>query len=256
MDYIALGKSNLLVSRTAFGAMALDKLPSQDDVNALVKLAFDSGVNFFDTSKSTPECERRLGEAIRALKIRDDVFIATKTSAHNAEEIAEDIDESLRNLGIDTIDLYQLEKVLYLPELGGDDGVAEKLQNLRKSGVIGHFGVATESNEIALSVMSSGVPWETIQLPFNMLCSEEVERIVERFAALDIGFIAMRPLCGGLVDNIPLAIGYLMQFENAVPLWGVRSLDELRQILYFEQNPPVVDEQFLAEVRHKRDLFN
>ncbi|MBQ3835614.1 MAG: aldo/keto reductase, partial [Treponema sp.] len=64
------------------------------------------------------------------------------------------------------------------------------------------------------------------------------------------------PLYGGLVQNTPLALGYLYQFENVVPLWGVRNLEELEQILYFNDHPPVIDEQFKAEVEKVRDFFN
>jgi len=256
MDYVILGKSNLLVSRTAFGAMALKELESQEQATALVKQAYDDGVNFFDTSKSTPESERRLGEAIKSLNIRDNVIIATKTTAHSAEEIADDIDESLRNLNVDYIDLYQLEKVLTLPGSDSEDGVVEKLMNLKKSGVIRHFGVTTESIELALKMMTSDVEWETIQFPFNMLCTEEVEKLSKEFYDADIGFIAMRPLCGGIVTNIPLALGYLRRFENVVPVWGVRNSEELQQILYFTQNPPNIDEQFNKEVQIQREFFN
>lgn len=256
MDYVTLGKSNLLVSRTAFGAMALKELSSQEETTALVKQAYDDGVNFFDTSKSTPESEKRLGEAINSLGIRENVIIATKTSAHSAEEIAEDLDESLRNLNVDYIDLYQLEKISMLPSADGEDGVVEKLQNLKNAGVIRHFGVTTESVEVALQMMTSEVQWETIQFPFNMLCPEEIEKLTKEFADCDIGFIAMRPLCGGLVSNIPLALGYLRQFENVVPVWGVRNQEELQQILYFNQNPPIIDEKFIEEVQHQKAFFN
>ena len=256
MDYVVLGKSNLLVSRTAFGAMSLKELPSQDDATALVKEAFDDGVNFFDTSKATPESERRLGIAIESLKIRKDVIIATKTAAHSAEEIAEDLDESLRNLRVDYIDLYQIEKPGLLPKRGGDDGVVEKLENLKKAGVIRHFGVTTESMDVAHSVLFSDVGWETLQYPFNMICTEDVVELVEEYAKADIGFIAMRPLCGGIIDNIPLALGFLRRFENVVPVWGARNSEELGQILYFTKNPPLVDEKFRKDVDERREFFN
>lgn len=256
MEYVTLGKSNLLVSRTAFGAMALKELSSQEEATALVKQAYNDGVNFFDTSKTTPESEKRLGEAIKTLGIRENVIIATKTSAHNAEEISEDIDSSLRNLQIDYIDLYQLEKPLMLPKVDGEDGIVEKLSNLKSSGVIRHFGITTESMDVANLILESEVEWETLQYPFNMICTEDVVALVDEFKKKDIGFIAMRPLCGGIIDNIPLALGYLRQYENVVPVWGARNSEELQQILYFNQNPPLVDEKFLEEVKQKREFFN
>ncbi|MBR4631291.1 MAG: aldo/keto reductase [Treponema sp.] len=256
MDYVILGKSNLLVSRTAFGAMTLAGVDSQETAAALVKQAYDDGVNFFDTSVFSQESERRLGEAISSLGIRDDVVIATKTTSCNTDKIDEDINCSLCNLKVDYIDLYQLEVNQKLPRLDSTDRVAEKFMNLKSSGLIRHFGISTESLEIAKEMLSSDVPWETIQFPFNMLCPTEIENFVKEVAKSEIGFIAMRPLCGGIVSNIPLALGYLRQFENVVPVWGVENSEQLQQILYFTQNPPNIDEKFHAEVKEQRDFFN
>jgi aryl-alcohol dehydrogenase-like predicted oxidoreductase len=98
--------------------------------------------------------------------------------------------------------------------------------------------------------------FETVQAPFNILVDGEGERLAKEAAQKDIGFVAMKPLYGGLVQNTPLALGYLYQFENVVPLWGVRNLEELEQILYFNDHPPVIDEQFKAEVEKVRAFFN
>lgn len=254
MEYVGLGKSNLLVSRTAFGAMGLQNVPEKDTALKMINTAFEAGVNFFDTSRATPESERILGEGIAS--IRKDVIIGTKTTAYSGDAIAEDIDISLTNLKTDYIDLYQIEKPNVLPELGGDDGIVEKLLNLKKSGVIKHFGVTTESLDVAYSVLNSQVPWETIQFPFNILATGTYEALPEQFKKSDIGFIAMRPLCSGLIQNVPLAIGYLRQFENIVPVWGVRNEEELQQVLYFTQNPPQVDEKFINDCMNLRAFYN
>ena len=71
-----------------------------------------------------------------------------------------------------------------------------------------------------------------------------------------MGFVAMQPLCGGVVDNIPLAFGFLRQYENVIPLWGVKTADELKQILYFNEHPPVIDEKFKEDVERFRMFFN
>ena len=253
MEYVSLGKSNLLVSRTAFGAMGLEEIDREISLD-LIKTAFDAGVNFFDTSVSTAESERILGEGISSM--RKDVIIGTKTSAASVETISENIEKSLQNLNTDYIDLYQIENLTFLPEFDGEDGIVEKLMDLKKSGLIKHFGVTTDSIEIALSLLTSEVPWETIQFPFNILSTGETESLPEDFRDSDIGFIGMSPLCGGLISNIPLALGFLRQFENVVPVWGARSRSELQQILYFTQNPPEVDEKFIEECKKLRAFYN
>ena len=254
MDYIALGKSNLLVSRTAFGAMTLDKVTDGTDVEKLIFQAYEGGVNFYDTARSSSQSEERLGKAIKPY--RKDIFVATKTAAHTIADLKADLHASLAALGVDYIDLYQLEREDTLPEKGGEDGLVDELIDLRRAGLINHFGVVTESAAIANRVVRSQSGWETLQFPFNLLCEKSVEDIVSQCAEKDIGFIAMRPLCGGLLTNIPLSLGYLHQFENVVPVWGARSEEEMQQILYFTANPPHVDEQFMEEAEKLRAFFN
>lgn len=254
MDYIALGKSNLLVSRSAFGAEGLGEIESPEVACQMVKMAYEDGVNFFDTSTRTPESERRLGKALS--DVRENVFIATKSAARNGGELAIDVDVSLRNLGSPYIDLFQIEKTDLLPKFNDGSGIVEKLMELKSSGVIRHFGLTTDSMDLAEKLLYAEEPWETIEYPFNMLCPESVENLVRRYYEKDIGFIAMQPLCGGVISNIPLALGYFLPFENVTPVWGARSPEELQQILYFTKNPPRLDDEFMAEAEKLRAFFN
>ena len=107
MDYVALGKSNLLVSRTALGAMALANVDDDDEAARIINAAYEGGVNFFDTARCSPESERRLGNAFHG-SIRKDIYVATKTRARTADEMAVDVARSLAALKTDYIDLYQL----------------------------------------------------------------------------------------------------------------------------------------------------
>ncbi len=254
MDYIALGKSGILVSRTAFGAMALDKISDAADVDALIAQAYEGGINFYDTARSSPESERRLGKAIKPY--RKDVFVATKTAARTISDLKADLYASLNAMELDYIDLYQVERNDTLPEKGGEDGLVDELIDLRREGRINHFGLVTESIDIAERLLRSQSGWETLQFPFNMLCDERVEQLAMQCAEKEIGFIAMRPLCGGILTNIPLALGYLHQFEPVISVWGARSCEEMQQILYFTANPPVIDEQFKEEAEKVRAFFN
>ncbi|AEE16217.1 aldo/keto reductase [Treponema brennaborense] len=253
MEYVALGKSNLLVSRTAFGAQNLQKLENPDDAEALVTQAYEGGVNFFDTARSSPESERRLGAAVYA--IRKNILLATKTTALSAAQIRAELEESLDTLQTDYVDLYQLEMPPFVPERGASDGIYETLEDLKKSGKIRHIGFVTDSLPLARCALANGL-YETLQYPFNMLCPDETRALVRESEAHDVGFIAMQPLCGGVIRNIPLAYGFLRRFENAVPVWGVQHQEELQQILYFETHPPVIDDKFLTDEEALRSFFS
>ena len=251
MDYVGLGKSNLLASRVGFGAMSLKDIASEEDAAILIHKAYDAGVNFFDISHTVPESEKRLGACLHG--IRQNVLLSTKSQVLDARSLAEDLEASLDALQSDYVDLFQYETDE--KGLADFDEIVAQMQKLKERGKIRHFGLATENLEIAQKALAYE-SFETIQAPFNILVDGEGERLAKEAAKKDIGFVAMKPLYGGLVQNTPLALGYLYQFENVVPLWGVRNLEELEQILYFNDHPPVVDERFKAEVEKTRAFFN
>ncbi|MGN0729226.1 aldo/keto reductase [Treponema sp.] len=260
MEYVALGKTNLLVSRTAFGAESLDcrEIESFGDAAdekacAIVHQAYAGGMNFFDTSHSKPNCESRLGAALHG--IRHNVILATKTSGQSLREIRHDLEESLMALESDTLDLFQLENPLMVPRENGMDGIYQELVSLKQKGVVKHIGIATDNYDIARETVECGL-YEVVQFPFSMISPDSVRSLVKLCQEKEIGCIASQPLNGGVVNNIPLAFGFLHQFENVVPVWGTHTQEELQQILFFNSHPPVVDESFESEVKKIQDFFN
>ena len=253
MEYVALGGTNLLVSHTAFGAMSLGEVASDAESSQLVHKAYEGGINFFDTAHSTYESEWRLGNALRGM--RHDVFLSTKSAARSAEALQQDLRDSLEALKTEYVDVFQLEN----PDKDcvGDSSSAlyQSLLQAKETGLARHIGIVTESLEIADSAANSGL-YETIQLSFNVLSSDEARRIVKQCEDKEIGVIAMQPLNGGIISNIPLAFGFLNQFDSVVPVWGVRNGEELQQILYFTEHPPVIDDNFKKEAESLRMLFS
>lgn len=253
MEYVRLGKSNLMISRVAFGAMSLAKVGNEEEAFKLIRKAYEKGINFFDSSHDKPECEKLLGDSIG--DIRSSVMIATKTSAQSGAEVLSDFETSLNDMHIDYIDLYQYCSDSFLPEEDSADGIYKVLRKLKESKKCRAIGLVTEDLDIAEKAINSGL-YDTIQFPFSMLSPDETIQLVKMCEENDVGFIAMQPLCGGVVDNIPLAYGFLNQYENVVPLWGAQSQEELEQILYFANHPPVIDEKFHSDVERIRQFFN
>ena len=253
MEYIRLGKINHLVSRVAFGAMNLDKIGDDESVATLIRTAYEAGINFFDTSKKVSESEKILGDAL--YDIRKNVFISTGTNAKTSSEIKQDLENSLMNLHCDYVDLFQFETEKFIPVPGGADKIYDTLQLLKINGKISHIGIVTTNLETAKKAVLSDL-YETLQFPFNMLSSEDTIELVKLCEEHDVGFIAMQPLCGGVVQNIPLAFGFLHQFESVIPIWGVESQEEMNQIMYFYEHPPVIDEKFHEDVEKIRMFFN
>ncbi len=252
MEYVRLGKTNLLISRVAFGTMRLNAV-SEEQAQEIVRKAYDCGINFFDTSRKTPECEKILGDAL--YDKRKNVFFSTSTNAKTAQEITQSIEDSLMTLHCDKIDLFQLETEKFIPQPGGGDKIYDTLLDLKKQNIIHSIGIVTTNFDTAKKAVESDL-FETLQFPFSMVSPEATEEIVKLCEDHDVGFIAMQPLGGGIVSNIPLAFGFLRQFESVVPIWGVSNMEEFDQILYFNDHPPVIDEKFNEDVEQIRNFFN
>ena len=254
MEYIRLGKTNLLISRVAFGAMRLnDSSAKEEDAALIVRKAYDAGINFFDTSRRTPESEKLLGDAL--YDIRQNVILSTASNSKTYSEIEADLETSLMTLHCDTLDLYQIETEVFLPLIGGQDKIYDTLLKAKKDNKIRHIGIVTTNFDTAKKAVLSDL-YETIQFPFSMLSSEETIELVKLCEEHDVGFIAMQPLGGGVIDNIPLAFGFLQQFESVIPIWGLQSMEQIDQILYFNEHPPVIDEKFKEDVEKIRMFFN
>ena len=80
---------------------------------------------------------------------------------------------------------------------------------------------------------------------------------IKQAEQFDVGLIAIKTLCSGKIENIPLAYGFLRQYENLVSVWGIRNIDDLQKLIYFEFNPPKINEQFKIELQElKNSLKN
>ncbi len=254
MEYVALGRTNLLVSRIALGSYGLQHVESDEAASSLVNMAYLGGINFFDTARHRPLSEIRLGKAVQSIQ-REHIILASKSMATDGERLEADIKASLEAMDCGYIDLYQIENNDFVPARDGQDGLYKVLESFRAEGRLHHIGFVTESPELALAAVDSDL-YETLQLPLNVLSPDLNIQVSQLCDQRDIGFIAMQPLCGGVLRNVPLAYGFLRQHENVIPLWGTRLPEELEQILYFEGHPPVIDEKFKAEAEMERLRFS
>lgn len=249
MEYIALGKTNLMVSRTSFGTGGLEKL---DDEHALsiINKSYEKGINFFDIASVSSANPLRYA----FIDKRDSVVLGFQSSAPNAKILQEDLDEYFKIFKTEYIDLLHLHQLSFVPTKKDSSGLIAYLDELKKAGKIKHFGYSTESLSLAEEAIETGL-FATLRYPFNYVSNAQEIDLIAQCKEADLGFIAYRPLHGGKIKNIPLAFGFLHQYETVVPVWGFQSQDELQQILYFEENPPLVDEQFLRDVEQEKALF-
>ncbi len=248
MKNITLGKTGITVPQNAFGALPIQRI-SEEDAVKLLRRAYDGGMRFFDTARSYTDSEVKLGKAFEG--IRENIYIASKTMAKNPEEFWEQLDTTLSNLKTDYIDIYQFHCAdrCYAPNDG--TGMYECMTEAKNQGKIRHIGITAHKIGIAEEIAESGL-YETLQFPFSYLSSDRELNLIETCRKNNVGFIAMKGLAGGLLNNSKACMAYMLQFDNVLPIWGVQRENELEEWLGFMDNTPVMDKETSAFIEKDR----
>ncbi|NQT14193.1 MAG: aldo/keto reductase [Planctomycetes bacterium] len=213
MQRVILGQSDLSVSPVAFGTWQLSPRfwgeQSKDAAKAAMKLAFDQGINFFDTADAYGDgyAESVLGEVIRDLP-RDELVIVTKVFNHfnpdasrypdlSPEHIVERCEASLKRMGIETIDLYLLH---FYDELTPLAAVAETLEELRSQGKIRAIGLSNHTVEQTRAQRRFG-PYSVVQPPYSLIDPGIEQDLLPYCQAENIGVMAYSPMHKGLLTG-------------------------------------------------------
>lgn len=227
MKKVRLGRTELMVTKTAFGALPIQRISRADAVR-LIRRACDAGINYFDTANAYTDSEEKLGEALAG--IRQDVVISTKSAGGDKKTVQAHIEESLRRLRTDYIDLLQFHNPAKLPDPQDPDGPFATALEMKRKGYVRHIGITNHRPHVAREAIASG-NFETLQFPFCHLSSEKDLELVEACRKADMGFIAMKGLSGGLLNNAAACYAFMQQYENVVPIWGIQHEWELDQWL-------------------------
>ena len=184
--------------------------------------------------------------------MRDKIYIATKTGAQNAEDFRKDLEISLQELQTEYIDLYQFHNPAFCPKPGDDSGLYDAAMEAKAQGKIRHIGITNHRLAVAHEAVDSGL-YETLQFPFCYLATDKDIELVEKCRKENMGFIAMKALSGGLINNSAAAYAYLAHYDNVLPIWGVQRESELDEFLSYIQEPPVMTEELAEVIRHDRE---
>lgn len=245
---VRLGSTQIVVEKNGFGALPIQRVDDETAVGIL-RSAFEGGIRFFDTARAYSDSEHKLGLAFE--KIRDQLFISTKTAATRGEELFKDLEQSLKNLKTDYIDIYQFHNPAFCPKPGDGSGLYEAALEAKKQGKIRHIGITNHRLHVAEEAIESGL-YETLQFPFCYLVTEKEEALVKACEKADMGFIAMKALSGGLITNSAAAYAHAAGFENVLPIWGIQRQSELDEFLSYIKNPPVMTKELAAEIEKDR----
>jgi predicted aldo/keto reductase-like oxidoreductase len=230
MQKVRFGKTGLMVSRIAFGGIPIMRV-SKNEAVSIVRETINLGINIIDTAHGYTDSEEKIGEAIKGMK-RDELIIASKSPANEKKAFNEHLDQSLKRLGTDYIDVYQLhnvasearQKTVFAP-----GGAMEGLEEAVKAGKVRFPGFSSHSLPMGIEIMKSG-KFAVVQLPFNYIDTMAADEAIPLAKELDIGFFAMKPLGGGLLSDAGLALRFLAQYESIVPNPGIEKIEEIREI--------------------------
>ncbi len=237
MNNVTLGRTGISVPQNGFGALPIQRIPKSDAVR-LLRRAFDGGMRYFDTARAYSDSEEKVGEAF-AGSLRDQIVLATKTMAKTPAEFREQLHTSLRLLRTDHIDIYQFHCVGQCWRPNDGSGMYEEMLAAKAAGKILHISATAHLIAVAEQCVDSGL-YDTIQFPFSYLASEREVALVRRCESAGVGFIAMKGLAGGLITRSDVAMAYIAQFPNVVPIWGVQRENELDEWLSYMAETPAM----------------
>jgi uncharacterized protein len=243
----ALGKTGAQISILGLGGFHIGQARDEKEAARIVHEAIDAGVNFFDNAweYNNGRSEDWLGKAL-AGGYRDKIFLMTKVCTHgrNADVAMQQLEDSLKRLGTDHLDLWQVHECVYEtdPELHfAKGGVIEALERAKREGKVRFVGFTGHKDpRIHLDMLSHGYAFDTVQMPLN--CFDATfrsfeKRVVPEALKRNMGVLGMKSL-GGTGQSVVQgavtaaeAIRYAMSLPVATTITGVDSIDILRQNL-------------------------
>jgi aryl-alcohol dehydrogenase-like predicted oxidoreductase len=242
----SLGRTGLEVSALGIGGYHLGSTKDQAEATAIVHEAMEAGVNFFDNAWEYHDglSEERMGIALDGR--RKQAILMTKVCTHGRDKkvAMRMLEESLRRLRTDYLDIWQIHEVVYWndPDLiFAPDGAAEALVQAKKDGKVRFVGFTGHKDPgIHLKMLSHDFPFDTIQMPLN--CFDATFRSFETNVLPEanrrgIAALGMKSM-GGSGEVVKQgavtaeeALRYAMSLPVATTISGIDSLDVLRQNL-------------------------
>jgi uncharacterized protein len=252
LERVRFGRTGLMVTKPAFGGIPIQRVSRRDGIQ-LVKDILELGINFIDTAHGYGHSEELIGEAIQTVR-RDSIVIASKSPAADRETLLADLDESLRRLRTDHVDIFQLHNVASREKMAavmGPQGAFEGMKEGIRAGKIRFAAFSTHSLPMATELIRTGC-FDAVQIPFNFVDCQAAEEVIPLARQADMGIIAMKPLGGGLLEDVSLCFRYLAQFPDVVPDPGIETISQLREILEIvKSSGPLTAEEIKRIEQHR-----
>jgi aryl-alcohol dehydrogenase-like predicted oxidoreductase len=266
MDYVRLGSSGLKVSRICLGTLTFGAaswrsyMLDVDESRPIVRLALESGINFFDTADmySNGVSEEITGRLLREFVRREDVVVATKVFFPMSEDpndrglsrkhIMDAVDASLRRLDTDYIDLYQIHRWDYLTPI---EETLEALHDLVRSGKVRYIGASSMfawqfAKSLYVADLHGWTRFVSMQNHYNLVYREEEREMIPLCRAEGVATLPWSPLARGFLAG--------NRSRSGKQLTKRARNDTLADEMYFRESDfEVVDR--VVEVARERGVY-
>jgi predicted aldo/keto reductase-like oxidoreductase len=198
-----LGRTGVQVSEIGLGGIPMVRVEDLDLTDAIINRALDSGINYLDNARAYQDSEMKYG---RVLKYRrKEAFVATKTTARDRDGALRDLEESLKQLQTDSVDLWQLHDLSTEQRWAdsmGPGGALEAAHEAQEQGLVRFIGMSGHNNQYLLEAIKSG-EFDSVLCVYNLAIHSTGDEVFPRAAEAKVGVAIMKPLSGGVFFRRP-----------------------------------------------------
>ena len=246
---LPLGKTGLTVTRPAMGCLPIQRC-SVDEAVSILQKAYEGGIRYFDTANAYTDSEKKIGLALS--DVRENIVISTKSAGTDKNTVLSHIENSLKMMKTDYIDLFQFHQVQSVPDPDDPEGAYAGALEAKRRGWIRHIGFTSHRVDVAEQCIASG-NFETCQFPFSYISGERDLALADKCREAGMGFIAMKGLAGGLLTNARACHAFMNCYDNVVPIWGIQKPEELEEWLAVAKEDPILDDELNSVIRKDRE---
>lgn len=226
-----LGRTELMVSELGIGGLGIIAkiLPDREAGVRTIRHALDLGMNYIDTARGYFDAESVIGKAIQGR--REQVILASKTFLRAGALAYRDLEESLRVLGTNKLDMYQVHHVQYQSELEqvlAPRGAVEALESARREGLIDHIGITSHHTRVLARALDTG-RFDTVMLPFSPIERDGFAEVYEAAKRHDVGIITMKALSSGRLTSVEEAIHFNLAHDIDICVLGCTTLEHVER---------------------------
>jgi len=266
----ALGRTGVQVSAIGIGGYHLGSAKDQEEATRIVREAMEAGVNFFDNAWDYHQgmSEERMGVAMQG--VRKNAILMTKVCTHGRDKkvAMKMLEESLRRLKTDYLDVWQIHEVIYWNDpdmIFAPNGAAEALAQAKREGKVRFVGFTGHKDPgIHLNMLSHDFPFDTVQMPLNCLDASFrsfEQNVLPEANRRGMGVLGMKSMGGSgeIVKHgaaaVADALRYAMSLPVATTISGIDSIDVLHQNLEIARNFRPMSGTEMAAVRDRCRKF-